>query len=117
MRLEFRTPVLRVRLTKSRIVVALHNSVHIFAFSVPPQKLSVFDTADNPLGLLCLGQKVVVFPGRSPGQAQLVELESGNVSIIPSHNSPLRTLALSPDGALLATASEMVSVADCSLLG
>jgi hypothetical protein len=49
--LEFRTSVLRVRLSKSRIVVALLNSVHVFAFSTPPEKLSVFETTDNPLGL------------------------------------------------------------------
>lgn len=106
--LEFRTSVLRVRLTKSRIVAALHNSVHVFAFSVPPQKLSVFETVDNPLGLLCLGQRLVAFPGRSPGQVQIVEMESGNVSIIPAHSSPLRALTLSSDGNLLATASEIV---------
>ncbi|EER27871.1 Phosphatidylinositol 3,5-bisphosphate-binding protein [Coccidioides posadasii str. Silveira] len=104
--LEFRTSVLRVRLTRSRVVVALHNSVHVFAFSVPPQKLSVFETVDNPLGLLCLGQQLLAFPGRSPGQVQVVELETGNVSIIPAHSSPLRALTLSSDGALLATASE-----------
>jgi WD40 repeat protein len=106
--LEFRTSVLRVRLSRSRIVVALHNGVHVFAFSVPPKKLSVFETADNPLGLLCLGKKVVAFPGRSAGQIQLVELETGNVSIIPAHSSQLRAMALSPDGSLIATASEMV---------
>ncbi|WEW55939.1 Phosphatidylinositol 3,5-bisphosphate-binding protein [Emydomyces testavorans] len=105
--LEFRTSVLRVRLTKSHIVAALYNSVHVFAFSVPPQKLSVFETVDNPLGLLCLGQRLLAFPGRSPGQVQVVELETGNVSIIPAHSSPLRALTLSSDGALLATASEM----------
>ncbi|EEP78840.1 conserved hypothetical protein [Uncinocarpus reesii 1704] len=105
--LEFRTSVLRVRLTKSRIVVALHNSIHIFAFSVPPRKLSVFETVDNPLGLLCLGRRLLAFAGRSPGQVQVVELETGNVSIIPAHSSPLRALTLSSDEALLATASEM----------
>ncbi|PGH05951.1 SVP1-like protein 2 [Polytolypa hystricis UAMH7299] len=104
--LEFRTSVLRVRLSKSRIVVALHNSIHIFAFSTPPQKLSVFETADNPLGLACLGEKLMAFPGRSVGQVQLVELETGNVSIIPAHSSPLRAITLSPDGSVLATASE-----------
>jgi len=36
----------------------------------------------------------------------MVELESGNVSIIPAHSSPLRAMDLSPDGDLLATASE-----------
>ncbi|KAL4775775.1 hypothetical protein BDW60DRAFT_179062 [Aspergillus nidulans var. acristatus] len=106
--LEFRTSVLGVRLSKSRIVVALLNSIHTFVFSSPPKKLSVFETTDNPLGLACLGQKVLAFPGRSPGQVQLVELETGNVSIIPAHSTPLRAMALSPDGEVLATASEAV---------
>ncbi|KAL1998773.1 hypothetical protein VTN02DRAFT_5597 [Thermoascus thermophilus] len=105
--LEFRTSVLRVRLSKSRIIVALLNSIHVFAFSNPPQKLSVFETSDNPLGLACLGRKLLAFPGRSPGQVQLVELETGNVSIIPAHSSPLRAMELSPDGEVLATASEV----------
>lgn len=107
--LEFRTSVLGVRLSKSRIVVALLNSIHIFAFSNPPQKLSVFETSDNPMGLACLGSKLIAFPGRSPGQVQLVELETGNVSIIPAHSTPLRAMDLSPDGEVLATASEAVS--------
>ena len=107
--LEFRTSVLGVRLSKSRIVVAPLNSIHIFAFSNPPQKLSVFETSDNPMGLACLGSKLIAFPGRSPGQVQLVELETGNVSIIPAHSTPLRAMDLSPDGEVLATASEAVS--------
>ncbi|KAJ5913311.1 SVP1-like protein 2 [Penicillium tannophilum] len=120
--LEFRTSVLGVRLSKSRIVVALLNSIHVFAFSTPPQKLSVFETSDNPLGLACLGQNVLAFPGRSPGQVQLIELETGNISIIPAHSSALRAMALSPDGEVLATASEtgtlirVFSAANCTKL-
>ena len=104
--LEHMTAVLRVRMTKSRIVVALQNSVHLYRFSTPPQKTSVFETADNPLGLSCLGTSLVAFPGRSPGKVQLVELDSGNVSIIPAHTSALRSMDLSRDGRYLATASE-----------
>ena len=104
--LELKTAVLKVRLTKSRIVVALRNSVHTYRFSTQPEKASSFETADNPLGLICLGSKTVVFPGRSPGKVQLVELESGNVSIIPAHTSALRAIDLSRDGQYLATASE-----------
>ena len=106
--LEFRTSVNRVRLSRSRIVVALQNSVHMYAFSSPPKKLSVFETADNPSGLCCLGSKVIAFPGRTPGQVQLVEIETGNVSIWPAHGSPLKAMELSPDGEVLATASETV---------
>ncbi|KAL2052264.1 hypothetical protein ABVK25_007423 [Lepraria finkii] len=104
--LEFRSPVHRVCLSRERIVVALQNSVHIYRFSSTPEKLSVFETADNPNGLCCLGSKLVAFPGRTPGQVQMVELEKGNVSIIPAHGTPLRAMELSPDGEILATASE-----------
>ncbi len=118
--LEFKTAVLRVRLSKSRIIAVLQNSVHIYSFSSPPTKVAVFETADNPLGLCCLGSKIVAFPGRSHGKIQMVELESGNVSIIPAHSSPLRAMDLSPDGELLATASEtgtlirVFSTANCA---
>ncbi|KAL4925735.1 phosphatidylinositol-3,5-bisphosphate binding protein HSV2 [Aspergillus undulatus] len=104
--LEFSTSVLGVRLSKSRIVVALLNSIEVWAFSRPPERLFIFETTDNPLGLACLGQKLLAFPGRSPGQVQIVELETGNVSIIPAHSTPLRAMTLSPDGEVLATASE-----------
>ena len=121
--LEFRSQVHRVRLSKSRIVVALQNSIHLFAFSSPPEKLSVFETADNPLGLCCLGSKIIAFPGRTPGQVQIVEIGNGNVSIIPAHGTPLRALELSPDGEIVATASEtgtlirVFSAANCTRLG
>lgn len=104
--LELKTSVLRVRLTRKHVAVALQNSVHLYAFSDPPKKLSVFETTDNPLGLCCLGDKVVAFPGRSPGKIQLVELATSNVSIIPAHTTSLRAMDLSPDGRLLASASE-----------
>ncbi|KAI9832138.1 MAG: Phosphatidylinositol 3,5-bisphosphate-binding protein [Sarea resinae] len=104
--IEFRTPVHRVRLSRTRIVVALQNSIHVYTFSSPPEKLSVFETADNVLGLCCLGSQVLAFPGRTAGQVQLVELANGNVSIIPAHSAPLRAMDLSPDGEVLATASE-----------
>lgn len=106
--LEFRSQVNRVCLSRTRIIVALHNSVNMFTFSSSPEKISVFETADNPLGLCCLGSKVVAFPGRTPGQVQMVEIGTGNVSIIPAHSSPLRAMDLSPDGEILATASEVV---------
>jgi WD repeat-containing protein 45 len=62
----------------------------------------------------------MAFPGRSHGKIQMVELDSGNVSIIPAHSSPLRAMDLSPDGELLATASEtgtlirVFSTANCA---
>ncbi|KAL4958903.1 phosphatidylinositol-3,5-bisphosphate binding protein HSV2 [Aspergillus stella-maris] len=104
--LEFPTSVLGVRLTKSRIVVALLNSIEVWTFSRQPEREYEFETADNPRGLACLGQKLLAFPGQSPGHVKVVELAKGNVSIIPAHEAPLRAMTLSPDGEVLATASE-----------
>lgn len=107
--LEFGTAVRRVRLTRQRIVVVLRNSVHVYVFSSPPEKVSISETADNPLGLCCLSSQLLAFPGRTPGQVHLVELETGGVRIIPAHTSPLRAIEISPDGEIMATASETVS--------
>ncbi|KAL9101242.1 MAG: hypothetical protein Q9163_003475 [Psora crenata] len=104
--MEFRSPVHRVRLSRTRILVALQNSIHIYVFSSPPEKLFVFETADNPLGLCCLGSRIIAFPGRTPGQVQMVEINTGNVSIIPAHSTPLKAMEMSRDGETLATASE-----------
>ncbi|KAL9007500.1 MAG: hypothetical protein Q9173_007248, partial [Seirophora scorigena] len=104
--LEFQSQVFQARLSRSQILVALLNSVSLYAFSSPPKKVSSFETADNPSGLCCLGANIVAFPGRTPGQVQIVEIGTGNVSIIPAHSSPLKAMTLSPNGEVLATASE-----------
>ena len=106
--LELRTQVYRVRLSRSKIVIALQNSIHIYEFCSPPNKLFVFETADNQRGLCCLGTNIVAFPGQTPGKVQLVELGTGNVSILPAHDTALRAMDLSADGEVLATASEKV---------
>jgi hypothetical protein len=107
--LEFKTAVRRVKLSKTRIAVVLQNSVHLYSFSAQPDKISTYETADNPLGLCCITPKLLAFPGRTLGQVQLVEVETGNVTIVPAHSSALRAIEISPDGELMATASDAVS--------
>jgi hypothetical protein len=102
------TTVRGVRLSRTHIAIALQNSVRVYKFQSPPELWAVFETADNPLGLCCLTAKTLAFPGRTPGQVQLVELSTGNVSIIPAHGSPLRAIDISRDGEILATASDTV---------
>ena len=104
------TTVRGVRLSRSHIVVALQNSVRVYNFKSSPDLWAVFETADNPRGLCCLTAKTLAFPGRTAGQVQLVELATGNVSIIPAHGSSLRALDISQDGEVLATASETVCI-------
>jgi hypothetical protein len=107
------TTVRGVRLSRTHIAVALQNSVRVYKFQSPPELWAVFETADNPLGLCCLTAKTLAFPGRTPGQVQLVELSTGNVSII--HGSSLRAIDISHDGEVLATASETVGASATQL--
>ncbi|KAK4040392.1 WD40-repeat-containing domain protein [Parachaetomium inaequale] len=100
------TPVRGAQLSKEHIVVVLQNSVRVYRFAKPPNLLSAYETANNPWGLCCLSPKRIAFPGRTTGHVQLVEIATGNVSIIPAHTSAVKAIQLSPDGELLATASE-----------
>ena len=103
------TAVRGVQLGRDRIAVVLQNSVRVYKFAKPPDLVAAYETSDNLLGLCCMSDKMIAFPGRTTGQVQLVEIATGNVSIIPAHSSALRAIQLSPDGELLATASETVS--------
>ncbi|KAK8104847.1 uncharacterized protein PG998_011880 [Apiospora kogelbergensis] len=100
------TAVRGVQISKSRVVVVLQNSVRVYAFEKQPRPLAKYETADNLQGLCALSDRWLVFPGQTPGQVQVVELATDNVSIIPAHTSRLQALQLSADGELLATASE-----------
>ncbi|KAF2015645.1 WD40 repeat-like protein [Aaosphaeria arxii CBS 175.79] len=104
--LEFKTPIQRVRISTSHLVVVLLNKVGIYKMKVPPDKLAEYETVNNPFGLCSLGKKIVAFPGMNAGQVRLFDLTSGNISIINAHNSPLRALALNRDDDMVATASE-----------
>ncbi|KAJ8113644.1 hypothetical protein OPT61_g4276 [Boeremia exigua] len=104
--LEFKTPVQRVRLSQTHLIVVLLNKVGIYRMKMPPEKVADYETVNNPFGLCELGSTIVAFPGRAVGQVKLFNLSTHNVSIIPAHESPLRALSLSQDCSALATASE-----------
>lgn len=100
------TPIRGVQLTRKHVAVVLQNSVRLYEFAKHPKVLASYETADNIPGLCCLSDRWLIFPGRTAGQVQVVELASENVSIIPAHTSRLAALQLSTNGELLATASE-----------
>lgn len=102
------TSVRGVQLSKTRVVVVLQNSVRVYAFEKQPKPMGVWETADNLLGLCCLTDKYLVFPGRQTGHVQVVHLANETVTIITAHTSNLRAIQLSSDGELVATASEKV---------
>lgn len=104
--LEFKTPIQRVRLSQTHLIVVLLNKVSIYKMKIPPEKIADYETVNNPFGLCELGKDIVAFPGRTVGQVKLFHLSDSNVSIIPAHESPLRALAISSNGSLVASASE-----------
>jgi len=108
--LEFRTPVQRVRISKTHLVVVQLNTVGVYKMATPPVKTAEYETANNPFGLCELGKDTVAFPGRTIGQVKLFDLKTGNVSIIPAHESPLRAIAISRKGDMIATASEQGTI-------
>lgn len=104
--LEFNTPIQRVRMSKTHLVVVLLNKVSVYRMKIPPEKIADYETVNNPFGLCELGEHILAFPGRTVGQVKLFDLTTSNISIIPAHESPLRALAISSNGDLVATASE-----------
>jgi WD40 repeat protein len=104
--LELKAPVQRVRISKTHLVVVQDRTVLIYKMEIPLEKVVAYETADNPLGLCCLGKNLVIFPGLTSGQVRLYNLNTNDVSIIPAHNSPLRAIVLSHDEEMVATASE-----------
>jgi len=103
--IEFKTPVQRVRVSKEFLVVVLLNSVGIYKMKAPPVKIADYETANNPFGLCAMENNIVAFPGKNVGQVKLFD-GNKNVTIIPAHTTPLRALALSRKGDMVATASE-----------
>ncbi|KAF6811436.1 WD repeat domain-containing phosphoinositide-interacting protein 4 [Colletotrichum sojae] len=99
-------PVRGVRISRNRIVVMLQYSVRVYSFAKPPDLIAKYETTENLQGLCAMSDKIIAFPGRTVGQVNVVDIASGNVSIIPAHSSALKALQLSPDGELLATASD-----------
>lgn len=102
-------PVVRVELGPQYIAAVLDRAVLLYKHQPKIEKVASYETTSNPLGLCCLGLRVLVFPGRSPGQLQIVDLSDLSVSIVPAHSSTLRALDLSPSEDLVASASDKVS--------
>ncbi|KAF2398141.1 YVTN repeat-like/Quino protein amine dehydrogenase [Trichodelitschia bisporula] len=111
-KIEFSATPIRACLTKNHLAMVFEEGVTLndlqpyFQDNRQTKRLGIYDTASNPRGLCCLGQKRLIFPGRTKGQVQIVHIGSKTIDIIPAHTSALSALALSKDETLLATTSD-----------
>ncbi|GAA6035120.1 hypothetical protein JCM8097_006371 [Rhodosporidiobolus ruineniae] len=131
--LEFREDVRGLAVRSDRLVVVLKRRVVLFVLGRGRTGLwreGTYETCDNPKGLVALATEpnstLLAFPGRQPGQVQLVRLPPfdpslpplppppshdptaapyPSFSIILAHESALSALATTPSGNVLATAS------------
>ncbi|GAA6005689.1 hypothetical protein JCM10207_005296 [Rhodosporidiobolus poonsookiae] len=131
--LEFREDVRGITARRDRLVVVLRRRVVVYVLGRGGEGVwreGEWQTTENPKGLVALatapGSTLLAFPGRQPGQAQLVRLPPLDaehpplppppshdptsapypaVSIILAHESALSALATTPSGSLLATSS------------
>lgn len=113
----FSDPVKAVRLRRDRLVVALCQKIHVFAFPAPAQRLFSIETRENPLGLcevtpfLTAERQFLIFPGHKTGSVQLVDLANTETGMscapvtINAHQGELACLAVNQQGTLIATAS------------
>ncbi|KWU45386.1 WD40 repeat-like protein [Rhodotorula sp. JG-1b] len=132
--LEFREEVRGLAARRDRLVVALRRRVIVFVLGHGQAGIwreGTYETTDNPKGLVSLasaaGSSVLAFPGRQPGQVQIVRLPALDptlpamppppshdptsapypaVSVLLAHTSALAAISVTPDGRLLASASK-----------
>lgn len=107
--LSFRSDVKAVKLRRDRVVVVLATKVYVYRFS-DLKLLDQINTQPNPRGLVALcphpSNNVLACPGVNRGHVRVELYDARKSTIITAHESDLARLALSGDGALVATASD-----------
>mmetsp|Transcript_14822 Transcript_14822/g.16225 ORF Transcript_14822/g.16225 Transcript_14822/m.16225 type:complete len:601 (+) Transcript_14822:207-2009(+) len=106
--LSFRQIVLKVKLRKDAIAVALRDRVYVYNLADLSLRDKIY-TADNPYGLLSLSTNVkdmvLACPSVTMGHVRVELYGLRKTMLIEAHESTLRALILTADGGKLATAS------------
>ncbi|KAI4376783.1 hypothetical protein MLD38_014501 [Melastoma candidum] len=113
--LNFLTSIVAVRLNRERLVVVLQDKAYIYDID-SVTILDTFDTVPNPKGICafspCLEGCFLALPASSTKGSVLVYnvMELHPHCEIDAHRSTLASLALSPNGIYIATASEQGTI-------
>ncbi|OAV95412.1 hypothetical protein PTTG_05459 [Puccinia triticina 1-1 BBBD Race 1] len=128
--IELSSPVVGLAGRRDKLVVVLQDRVVLFGVNGEGVwEEGEWETCVNPKGLACLGSapesSLLVFPGRQAGKVQVVHLPRfqpdrpvppgvrspagqppyPSTAILVAHTTPLASLAITPCGKLIATAS------------
>ncbi|GAB7356952.1 hypothetical protein MBLNU459_g7795t1 [Dothideomycetes sp. NU459] len=116
--LDMSEPVLGIRMTPKLFIVILINRTVCLEFALSSETnmlgfgdvRGLYHTANNPYALCCVCGDTIALPGltsaQAQGQVQIINIAEKSKKIVAAHDSPIRQIALSADGELLATASE-----------
>jgi hypothetical protein len=117
--LMFRSEVYAVRLRRDRVVVVLSSKVYVYRFS-DLKLVDQINTVLNPKGLVSLcpdtANNVLAVPGLARGLIRIELYDISKATIIKAHDADLAQIALSADGARLASASDkgtLIRLWDC----
>lgn len=119
--LDVSEPITGLRITTKYLIIILERRAVCMEYSLsektgriaPSIVRGVYETSTNPHGLCCVSGDTIALPGLTSGQAQVLDSQAKRKRVIAAHNSPLRAMALSKDGQLLATAGENVFLHRC----
>lgn len=106
---RYPSDILSVRLNRSRLIVCLRDSIYVHNIRDMRLMNSIRHIAPNDSGLCSLSMMShLAFPTSNEcGELQVYDADNMQVKIkIKAHDSPLSAFNFSPNGALLATASE-----------
>ena len=110
-----RSAVRAVRVSMAYLAVVLDRTVRVYELGDLARPLWKIPTALNPRGLCCLssshagapGSGLLACPGTARGQVRVEDLrkEQAATRLIAAHSSEIACMAMTTDGAVLATAS------------
>lgn len=108
---------MKINIQNYRIVVVLHNKIHVFSFPNYSQKLFTFNTCDNPKGICELssndddGNQILCFPAVKSGFMQCADISMAEEGaskcprMFQAHKHEIACIALDHSSHRLATAS------------
>jgi len=104
--LDFKDPIVGVKMRKDCFIVATINKLFLYTFE-NFQFQKTIDTAPNPHGLvvmsIALEKPIICTLGPEPGSIIIFRYAE---KIVQAHQHPIRALAITADGSMIATASQ-----------